>query len=427
MAENQLLGEEDVLLYINDLFSMGLSRESLAQPSATVICELYDLFLTGMGITVGTPDLEAAQGIEDIEKFDEWIYKTNMLHAIQYILANLNFQGEFTMLDLIQPKRKKNIRILNYLIHAACSVDELRKSFWENAKGFEEKKKDKDKLLLKIDTLKKTLEKKGAIAGHCRSKRPALDKQLLTIGNEYETKKAIGAELTNQYRAEKKELTAKKEELSELEVKLGELREEIAVMEAQVVKSPEKVKAEVTAKETMLELKMSEKRKLTKEYSEMLEHSENVQKASQDMIPIMDTLRETISDMDAFKVKCSAIDDIKDTIKTKELKAHQQKVVIKQSNSNIDALKDQLKKSVSKQTIRMKPIQSLLQGVNEQIKKREDSESGPSKDLVIKERSLHQEIEEIKEERANIERVIKSVHERMAVAQQKLKQTIQGK
>jgi chromosome segregation ATPase len=302
----------------------------------------------------------------------------------------------------------------------------LKDAFQQNAKKFEDKAKEKDKLVVKIDTLKKTLEKKGAFAGTCRSKKAALDEQLGSITTEYELKRMLSNQLMLRYQAEKKELKTKQEEMSDLDVKLKKLQEEIIEMESQVIKSPEKIREEVIKQEGLLTVKSGEKRQLNSEYSAIVAQTENIDLAAQDMIPLMDHIKETITDMDAFKVKCSAVDDIKENITAKELKVQQQKVIIKQNSCNVMDMKDQIKKAVSKHGIRMKPMNTLLHEINEQIKKREDASSGPSKELVMKEKSLHQEIENIKDERAKLEQLIITMNERVAATHKKVEKQLRG-
>ena len=417
----QMLGEDDVLEFINVAFGIALSREFITKPTAAGVCQLYELFLQDMGVAdIGSPDFEAAsKSMTTVERHVEWIYKVNVFHAVSGILDKTGFPLQFTLNDLIDPKRKKNVRILNHLIHTWTQVQDLKTAFQENVKEYEDRKTDRQRLLARNDQLKRQIEVKGKIVSQNKAKKAALMEELEKKTKLWEDMKKYAVQVTDQYRSEKQELTAEKEKLSELELEAQRLKEELVEMESQVVRSPDKVKAEMAAKEQLLEEKMSEKRKLTKEYTEATSHLQMMQKDAQDMMPSLEILSNASNDMDVLKEKCSLLDQIDDQIKTMSLKIQQQKTLMKQNNNTISSLREQNKKLTLRQQMRMTPNLNLLADVSEQIKKKEDSLPDVSKQFVLKEKNLQQQIEDTKTERTRFEQkmeLAKEVFDRIHVA-----------
>jgi len=67
-------------------------------------------------------------------------------------------------------------------------------------------------------------------------------------------------------------------------------------------------------------------------------------------------------------------------------------------------LEKELRNAISQQKKRMASVELLLKDVNQEIEKKQDSnESGPSRQLLLKERTLQQEIEETKQARTRFE------------------------
>lgn len=422
------LSEEDILNFVSQAFDIRLSRDVLTNPSQKIVSELYTLFLTDFGLgAFASPDLTATEGIENLERYDEFMYNWNLVRGMQYVLRKTGFPTDFTLLDLIRPRRKKNVLVLNHLIVAWSRLAEVKERWEEEQPSLQNMAKKREEQLAKIESLKILQEKKMVQVMEARRERPEYEKKLTALNEDLVRKREAANQLGARYRSEKKELSDKKEELAELEVEIRQLREEIATLEAQIVRSPEKIMAETEEIEAQLESKMQDKRRLNHEYTEALSQAETVEKALSALNPSMDSLRDTFADLEGLKDKAAAVDCAKGKRHQKEMKLQEQKVILEENKKIADKIKEETKGVEKKHQMKMKPILSLNEEIKVQIEKKQSGENQASDEvncLLEEERRIMKEMDETKIQRKTVEETFDKCVTRVGQAMRLLADTV---
>lgn len=395
------LTEDEIVQFVSMVFDLSLVKEQLS--NACIVTQLYELFLTTMGVSdVGKVDLNACCGIQHHERYVDFMRLSNVHLCVGELLRQTNFPADFTLQDMVQPKRKKVLRILSHLIKLWTETDALHLEWKEKEADLEARKKKRIAQRQQLQALQKTFEQTALRASKCRESKAELEKQLQAASEHFERQTHSGKMLEAQYRAEKKELVEKKEQLSELEVELGKLREAISQLEAQIVRSPAKVTAETEAMEQQVAAKMSERRRLQHEYVEAMNLSDTVVQAQKDLKPAMDTLHDTFADLEILREKCQLADEIKEKVVSLNQKDRELHVVAEQSRENVSGLQNQVKKNRIQYRNQLNPLLKMNDDVKQDIARKREASDGSSagqKELLQQEMSLLKQQEDLKSER----------------------------
>jgi chromosome segregation ATPase len=397
------LTEDEIIQFFNEVFTIGLSKQQLANPSPEIVAQLYEMMLVELGVSrVTEPDLTATQDIDHIERYAEFIKLANIRLCVEEVLRKTGFQAEFTFLDLVQPKKKKVLHVLSRLIHLWTQVQDLQAQWEERAATLEAKQKEKEKVHSRLQALHKTLQSRAVVAAQCRASKPQLEERLKSASEKYDKLKNFGNSQHETYRAEKMEFVRRKEQLSELEVKLQKLYEENAELEALIVRSPNKVKAETAAMEQRVANLMSQRRLLQQEYVESVNQADAVMQAQKDLKPAMETLRETFADLEVLREKCAVAEELKEQILTLTQKLKELRVIEEQLRENVSAVQNQVKKNRIQFESQLKPLMKMNEDVKEAIHRKQDacdSSTASHKQLLQEEMSLTQKLDDVVSER----------------------------
>lgn len=397
------LTEDEILQFFNEVFTIGLSKQQLINPSPEIVAQMYEMMLVELGVSrVTEPDLTATQDIDHIERHGEVIRLANIRLCVDEVLRQTGYSAEFTLLDLVQPKKKKVLHVLSRMIHLWSRVDELQTQWGQRAAALEAKQKEKEKVHSKLQSLHKTLQSKALVSAQCRSGKLQLDDRLKLASENYDKQKNCGFSQNETYQSEKLEFMTQKEQLSELEVTLRKLCEQLAELEALIVQSPDKVKAETAAMKQRVTNQMSERRRVNQEYVELaVNQNDAVMQAQKDLKPVMDTLRELFSDLEVLREKCAGTEELKEQILTVTQKVKELQVVEQQLRENVAAVQNQIKKNRIQLENQLKPLVRMNEDVKHAIHTKQetcDSSSASHKQLLQEEMSLTQKLDDVRRE-----------------------------
>lgn len=416
----EVLSEEEIIQFVNsiwtqaklrkDFFGNMIPTHQMYGESVAQFAMVLDLFLIEFGFeNYDVCDQEAASGIQNIERYGEWIVRANMCQALTSIFKARNVQ--FGMKDLITPLRKRAARFLSVLIHIWLHYTDVREKWDKIADEYASGAADKQNVKDEIAKLKNECEAKSLYLSQNRAKNHEGESELAALVEEYEKQKQLGTQLSDKHRELKHECAVAKEKISELSIQMGELNEEIANLEQKIVRSPEKIQAETDSKERSLEAKRTEKREREKEYMDIVKKVDVVREAIKEMKPSMDSLRETFNDMEKIREKSCVINELKDVLKTKLKQLQELQVVKQQNDANIVQLRQQIEKSKKQQKERLKTITDCNEKIRAEINSKTASmaRNKEQEAMLEQERKIEADIEKLRNDLQTFENKYESL------------------
>lgn len=412
-----LMDDGEIAAFIKEIFGVNLPRDSLSKPNFETITGIYEMFLLELGVdNWQQPDLPALSNIDCVERFDDFIPKCNLVNCLRHLLTSMGCPEIVTLSDLVNPSAKKTRRILNRLITLWLRLSDLKQEWEPIAVAKIESEKVKEEILKRNQSLKETCAKKSMFVAQNKSQFNEMTKKLNSISEEHDELKKQGTQLAESYRVKKQEMTERKAALFELDAKLGEGKEEINSLEMKIVKSPEKVMAEVNAKEKELEEKREESRKYQKDYMDSLKKMDLIEEAIRDMRPAIDTMEETFSDLNIFREKTIERESTRCKIEMKKQEISSLRVVVEQSEMNSKHLKDQQRKMRIQHENKKRPLNEMNEEIKQQIHLKQDSSStGGNKDqqkLLEKELLLTNQLHDLRSNREKFDMALTNNCER---------------
>lgn len=380
-----LMGDQEIAQFIKEIFDVNLTRDCFSKPNYEIISGLYEMFLVELGVdNWQQPELTALSNIENVERFDEFIPKCNLVNCLRHLLLSMGSNEDVTLADLVNPNPKKTRRIFTRLIQLWLRLSDL-KQLWEPiAAEKNESEKTKDEMMRKLKSLKEESHKNAIFIAESKPVFHSRSKELNEISEKHDRLKLEGTELADSYQTKKQVMAEKKEKICDLDVELGEGKEEIKSLEMKIVKSPEKVMAEVNAKENELEEKRQESRKHQKEHMDCLKKMDVIQEAIRDMEPAIGTMRDTFSDLNGFREKTIERESVRSKIEAKKQEISTVRGVADQSEMNEKQLKDQKRKMGIQHENKIRPLKEMNEEIKQQIQLKQNPTShGVNKDMQI--------------------------------------------
>ncbi|KAI1301499.1 Kinetochore protein Nuf2 [Halotydeus destructor] len=423
---SSLLTEEDIILFHSSIFRLPLKKDFFAKPSGETLSQVLQLFLTEFGIdNLYTADINAVNNIANLERYDDWIPKSNLCNVMAAIMGSRNI--DFGMKDMMNPTRKKLQRVLSVLIHIWYKFNAAKESWTEIERKSASKAQDKARIVDAISELKRSVEEKSLFLSQNRSKFQNCETELNKLLESFDDKKLHGQNLEERSREVKQTCAEQKEKISELAIAVGEYKEEIFQLKQRIVRSPDKILAETQSKEKELETKRMEKRKNEKEYMEIVKNVDMIRDATKDMKPSMESLQETFRDIEAVREKCTSIDELKEKLKAKQNKLQQLQVVKQQAEANFVSLKEQINRSRFQHQQRIKPLSKMNDDIKKQIEEKKASLSvnKQQEKLLDEEQKYIKDIVLVKQDRQNFSEKLQTCYKRAETSASILKSALE--
>jgi hypothetical protein len=217
----------------------------------------------------------------------------------------------------------------------------------------------------------------------------------------FEEKKQHGIALQEEARRYKQEIALKTELISDTSLTIGQLKEEIAALEQKIVCSPDKIRAATKIKEKELETKRFEKRRVEKEYMEVLRSVETAEEAVKELKPSLESFSETFTQIETLRENCVQVEGLKELQRAKHKKQEQLERVAKLEEANASSLREQLGKSQFQHQVKMRPLLELNQGIKRQLeeKKSASSQTKDEEKLMDEEQTILRQLQDIRSQR----------------------------
>lgn len=376
------------------------------KPTADVLIPIFDLFLADFGVdNFRQPDLTATQSIKNLERYDDAIMKCNLWKCIAIIVQACGVP-DFTISDVLNPKRRKTQTVLSTLINAWYTFSEMREKWVTIEDKNKSHDEQKEAIRMKIKHLKRLCEEKASYLSQNRNKNQHLEQELNKLVDAYEGKQKVGLELAEENRALKQQCAQMKALISDTTVSAGEKKEEISSLEQKIVRSPDKIAAETQAKEKELENIRLDKRRHEKEYMEFVKNIDAARETIKEMQPAMESLVTTFDDVEKLRGICDSADELKKSyeVKLKALEMARRKLVGGE-DAHMKA-KEKLSKAQFKYQNHSKTLRELNEGVKKEIdEKRYATASNKQEEkLISEERQLVTKMDQLKLSRAQFQK-----------------------
>lgn len=407
--------ETTFIKFVKEAFDLTISKELLQVPTSSFVKDLYVLFLTDFGITnLHQPDLNAIQGISNLERMDEAIENINITVAMQHILSRTAFKGTFTVMDLAMPHKRKTMVILSYLARLWTNIAELREK-WNQLEIECEPEIQRIRALEEdIKNMKDVIEKKSLKVAQKRPQNEKRKQLLASLSAQLQVKIDRSNHLTETYQSEKRELVALKEQLAEQQVLCAKLDEEIAELQDLLVSSPEKYQSQVRLLEQQLQCKVNELGDAKTELSKLSALNETIVKVIKDESSMFETSKEQIETLfSQLKEKCDINDQVKKECESLKLQQQTKELSMNCAISEFKRKEEQLRKLRIKHEKEMVPLRELTKGLQDTLKQRKDQLASTVGQLNEKERQLQQEINRIDHERTEFEKQLERLLSRV--------------
>ncbi|CAG2180433.1 unnamed protein product, partial [Oppiella nova] len=341
MASNKI-SEEDIISFMRNMFGVSIARDQLQAPTKDFVVGVYARFLSEFGVeNVSQPDIMATSGMDNIERYETNIIVANIYKSVANIVVNAGVP-DMSFADVVQPKRLRTQRILSALCCLLLKLTEIEERFNQMQAKCIDLPVRRQAVEQRIRELRRAVEEKSMYLSSNKAKTEATAHELKALAETYERKRSEADALQDESRALKTTILSQREALSEIDVELSKLREEIQELDHKLVKSPERIQADTQDKETELESKRNEKKKLEKQYMELIRSLDHLKEGCKSLTPSLETFTEAFKDIESIRSECEKLSENKVLLNSREEKMKSLKVQMKEQEKSCHTLRQQI-------------------------------------------------------------------------------------
>jgi chromosome segregation ATPase len=182
---------------------------------------------------------------------------------------------------------------------------------------------------------------------------------------------------------------------------MSKLKEELIEFEQKLIRSPERIQAETKEKEIELENKRNEKRKQEKQYMELMRTIDHLRDASKGLKPSLDTFTEAFREIEKIRSQCDALNEMKVSAKNKEKQFNEFKIKLREHETSLKTLKQQLTSNEKQYQQRLKTAKQLNNGLKQDLDAKIENQSESDKISLEQRIKLEKKLEDLKVEHQN--------------------------
>ena len=183
-----------------------------------------------------------------------------------------------------------------------------------------------------------------------------------------------------------------------MDITLSQLREQIHDLEQKIVKSPERIQADTAEKEVELEAKRNEKKKLEKQYMELIRAVDYLKESSKSLMPSLESFTEAFKDIESMKTQCEVLCKTKLSVTKKEEQLKTFKVQLREQEKTIQTLKAQIVNNEKQFQQQIQTMRQLNNGMNKELKTKTESKSSEERNLFEETQRLKDRFNELDEQ-----------------------------
>ncbi|OTF79093.1 Nuf2 domain containing protein [Euroglyphus maynei] len=329
--------EEEIIDFYKSNNIIPIRKEDLQRPSKEFVLQLYTRILEKLDVyNVNQPDILASvNGLND--HMEKTYLVINVFTIINRFVSSVGL-NDIKMVDILEPKRGRTIRILHALANYYVRYNTLKVDWFEYAKKFSELHHERKELEKRKVELKHTIEEKTMLLSSLKNKSVGIEKELKSSEEIFTTKKRE-AEKEEKTAAEMKvEILELKEKLCEIKLESGEIVESNKKLSEKVIRSPDKIISAMNDSENKLKTLKNEFQLIKSQYNE-LQTKRNSYSISETFVVAIKELKELFELQSKNDEQCKELEEI---IKnTSDLDEEMAQIEIKKKNleESIQSLK----------------------------------------------------------------------------------------
>lgn len=186
------------------------------------------------------------------------------------------------------------------------------------------------------------------------------------------------------------------ERLCELDVELSHTREALNDLEQRMVRSPDRIQTEIKEKENELEAKRNEKRKLEKQYMELMRTVEHLREASKSLKPPLETFTEAFKEIEKIRNQCEILDELKAEKQNKEKKLKELQIQLREHEQSLATVRQQMVNTERQYQQRFKTTKQLNDGLKTDLEAKMSNQTSSDKQALEERIKLEKRLDSLK-------------------------------
>jgi chromosome segregation ATPase len=362
-----LFSEEDILEIFKSSFDIRLDKQRLIKPDRKMMVEVLSKFAESFKMDVQPIDIEACRGICSIGDLDTFYPLANLAREINALLVHTNF-NDFSLADIVAPKRKRNQKIFSQLMALFISFYDMDIRWNEYHEQFQHLPEQKSIAMKKLSVMRGQIEEMSSELNKLQTHYKPLKEEHEKLSVKVQELKALGSRLGDDKSECKTRIAAEQEAVSEKEMQKSEIRNQIEMEKLKIVTCPEKIGESVRVKEGELNA-------IRDKYKQVRRETLELRNSLSEMERNEDELRRTQTLMAEGGELCGQIEgtilemqSIDEQFKHYDLRIDDSQLTCQNLEKNLSVLETDLQQTANHHRTEMKPLllhHNRLKGVAE--------------------------------------------------------------
>ncbi|XP_074648842.1 kinetochore protein Nuf2-like [Tubulanus polymorphus] len=378
---------EDVVIMINDMNAenkiMKISSSDITQPKENTVQQIYGLIweeLVGINVDdLSQPSMQAMYQIEHPEIHEVSLKLKHLSLCLSGIFSDIGVDG-FSVMDLINPKPKKTLRLLSALLNFHIFTQArftLVETLQEERKHIQESEKhlinENEELSRRINTIKcRKLEHEP----ECKQ----LEQEVAELSSKITEQQKLNAAAEQKLYEKDKEISSHLAQVDHASNSLKRIREMCDKLSGMIVASPDRVKTEEEHMKNQLKEMKERRTVLIEQVEQAVSTTKNKQQWISDyerILVLLENLKERYEEERSIKGQLESCIDQKEMLKYQHRSGIGTENQLKQT---LDTLNDKINKIHLQYTRKIESAQEKKSSV---IKSLEELQDEKDQDLLV--------------------------------------------
>ncbi|XP_023226606.1 kinetochore protein Nuf2-B-like [Centruroides sculpturatus] len=401
-ARIPILPEEKLIEFLNRFLYLNISKEDLNNPEVVVL--VFETFLKDFGYNIDALNQlnwNASNTFEgNIENYEETIPLLNLLVVMKVVATRCSI-NDFTVRDIMEPKRKRTRRILSYFANYwQFSVKNLE--MWVKAKEkYSEAAKRKKELMNDIDRIKQQINEKRIQLTMNSAQDSEIEEECKTYVENLKKIMKTKDEVTEKYQKLKQKFAERKSYVSNINVEIASCIEKKKELESKIVSSEQRQELEDLADKLQLYYQKNE---------EIFSKIDEYKKSRNTHVKVQDKLNKALEflnnlnkEINKDRMVTAKLEDITNSNKTEIQKSENLQRQLDQKNSELTHLEEWNQREELKHKKQIEELKSLI---GEQEKCMENNQGEVLQKLLSEKHRITNRIQKHKDERKELDQEV---------------------
>ncbi|XP_067142141.1 kinetochore protein Nuf2-B-like [Centruroides vittatus] len=354
-----ILPEEKLIEFLNRFLYLNISKEDLNNPEVVVL--VYETFLKDFGFNIDALNQlnwNASNTFEgNIENYEETIPLLNLLVVMKVVATRCGI-NDFTIRDIMEPKRKRTRRILSYFANYwQFSAKNLE--MWIKAKEkFSEAAERKKELMNDIDRIKQQINEKRKQLNMNSAQDSEIEEECKTYVENLKKIMKTKDEVTEKYHKLKQKYAERKSYLSSINVEIASCIEKKKELESKIVSSEQRQELEDLADKLQLYYQKNEE--IFSKIDEYKKSRDTHVKMQDKLNKALEFLNNLNKEINKDRMVTAKLEDITNANKTEIQKSENLRRQLDQKNSELTHLEEWNQREELKHKKQIEELKSLI-------------------------------------------------------------------